>query len=313
MSYCIEYNRQFIKSNEGITPCVLRGDNNVYESSAQNAKRVRSWYCYKGMVGVTEQEMLDDAQPFLNRYNQHWKKNGKYVDDDGLIRWIKIGVKHAAPIEDILALNHMRSVHCSVSVYPRGSYDKSVQLDTRCSSTDEFDIWVRAVKFLQQEALKTGESIYPIVNFYIENLLHPVCCYAEHPQKVIFKHKGSYLCSYDDDGAQFNANVKMALEFSFDDAIKIKNHSRLSWIQKSQLINADIKNYPYNAVIRFCDGVRAGQYLLSRTKRTIRLSPDIKHAKKYKNMETAKRALAQVQPAVKHIGTLEAVEIDNEE
>ena len=63
MSYSLMYNWQFLKSEEGITPVVLMGDNNVTTSTWMGnhwgEKRARSWYCIFGYLGVSEELFMD--------------------------------------------------------------------------------------------------------------------------------------------------------------------------------------------------------------------------------------------------------------
>lgn len=43
MSYSILYDRVFIRSNRGISPCILSGDNNVWEGYIFRMKHVLEW------------------------------------------------------------------------------------------------------------------------------------------------------------------------------------------------------------------------------------------------------------------------------
>lgn len=168
MSYAIEYARQFIRSEEGITPCWLVGDNNVTEGQGRYERRVRSWSCFYNLVGTSEEEMIKRIQPCLGGFQEHWQRNGKWVDDKRLIRWVKSGVRSAASIEDILQRNPgcCGSVRCYVHVWH--GFDHTTMLETCVVTTDGFDAWIHRYRDLK--AILSGEKIdiYPCVDFGTE-------------------------------------------------------------------------------------------------------------------------------------------------
>ena len=63
MSYTILYNTIFLRSGEGITPCVLIGSNNCYDAS--NRRRDRSWSIFLNQPGTTEKTLLTAIEPWL--------------------------------------------------------------------------------------------------------------------------------------------------------------------------------------------------------------------------------------------------------
>ena len=111
MSYEIMYNWQFLRSAEGLTPVVLIGSSNVTEASWSRAnrrteRRARDWFCLFNMLGVTDDEFLAQIKSMTGgEYQEHWKQNGKWVNDATLVRWAQQNVKNAASIEDVLLLN----------------------------------------------------------------------------------------------------------------------------------------------------------------------------------------------------------------
>ena len=66
MSYSIEYNRQFIKTENGYTPCWLVGDNNVTEGFGRNERRVRNWSVFMNLLDVSEDELVEKAKELFN-------------------------------------------------------------------------------------------------------------------------------------------------------------------------------------------------------------------------------------------------------
>ena len=118
MSYSIEYNRQFIKTENGYTPCWLVGDNNVTEGFGRNERRVRNWSVFMNLLDVTEDELVEKAKELFNSYDQHWKRGSTWVSNKGLISWVKSGCKKAATVEDILSVNpYMSRIHCYLVYY----------------------------------------------------------------------------------------------------------------------------------------------------------------------------------------------------
>lgn len=111
MSYEIMYNWQFLRSAEGLTPVVLMGSSNVTEESWSRAnrrteRRARDWFCLFNMLGVTDDEFLAQIKSMTGgEYQEHWKQNGKWVNDATLVRWGQQNVKNAARDEDIILKN----------------------------------------------------------------------------------------------------------------------------------------------------------------------------------------------------------------
>ena len=95
MSYTIEYDKIFLKSGAGYTPLWLAGDSNCYEGSGRNQRRVRDWSVFMSQLGVTEEKLMERIQPLLGGpYQEHWQRRGKWVDDKGLVTWVKNGCKN---------------------------------------------------------------------------------------------------------------------------------------------------------------------------------------------------------------------------
>ena len=95
------YASQFIRTETGITPCILAGSNNVWE--AGNKRRVRNWSCFRNLVDVSAERLMKEAESMIgSEYQEHWKANNKWVDDAGLMRWMKSKIKGAATVEDIM-------------------------------------------------------------------------------------------------------------------------------------------------------------------------------------------------------------------
>lgn len=306
MSYTIEYNKQFIKSEAGITPCWLAGDNNVTQGYGTYERRARDWGCFHNLIGVTEEDILESVQPCLGGYGEHWKKNGKYIDDAGLIRWIKNGVKSAATVEEIICANPISSIKCYLSVWGK-DFEHCNESLSYCKTTEEFDSWIALAKQRTAELKAEEKSAYPVVDFTIENLRHPIT--KELPDRVLFQKGNMYLSEIvDKHSTHWSPNIKDALEFTKDEAQTLINAaSPFEWPRTSTVTNAERKAMPYDAVLRFKSGPYKGQYIQKRTSSKIYMTSNESFAKAYASEFTAEKALRSLQPAVASKGELEIV------
>ena len=86
MSYSICYQRQFIKSGLGITPCFETAESNVWCGAGRYQKRPRSWSIFLNQLAVSEDALMAEAKKYLGS-NEHWRTaSGKWVDDAAFIR-----------------------------------------------------------------------------------------------------------------------------------------------------------------------------------------------------------------------------------
>lgn len=302
MSYTIEYNRIFLKSGEGITPCVLDGSSNCYEPSYNGRmRRDRSWGCFLNMIGVTEEAILKAVQPWLGGYQEHWMKNGKWVDDAGLIRWVRSGVQRAVTLEPLLEANQMAYVCCRVYTWTPETYTKDI-LSVNCRTTAELDAWIRQAKKVIQDRKAAGETAYPVISDLPENLRKPR---VNTPDKAIVKKKGSYLVSHTDQETRWSRNAAEAEAIPWEDAEILLRQNLL--LRKARLVDAARKEAPNNAVIQFKTGYRAGTYIARRSRSRIFTTSDVTSAIHYANEKAATDAMRKLQPAVEKIGELEVV------
>lgn len=309
MSYTIEYDKQFIRSESGFTPCWLAGDNNVWEPTCKGKeRRARSWSVFYNLTGCTEQQILDAVQPSLGGYNQHWQKNGKWVDDKGLIRWIKNGCKNAATIEDILSANRRSAVRCYISAWG-ADYEKNTLLDEWISTTEQLDKWIIAFKKVCEGLRGEGKTCYPVIAFDEEKLVHPRSTAEKRPEKVILRRGAGQAAFYlseieDENRHSWHRDIKNALVMDYEEAEEIKRSSFSSYLRSAIIVNADAKEAPYNAVIQFSDGGRTGSYVVKRTRNRLYTSPFAQEAHRYKDEASAKAALKKLQGPFQHVGNM---------
>lgn len=324
MSYAIEYERQFIRSDKGITPCWLAGDNNVYEPSYRGKaeRRARSWSVFYNLLATTEEAILEAIQPSLGGYGEHWIRGGKWVDDAGLIRWVKSGCKSAATVEEILANNRGCgvSVHCFASVwytdgecYSDGTLKRRNKSDisTYVHTSEEFDAWIETAETLREECKAKGWSFYPIIDFGTEKLVHRVST-PKDDQKVVLRcgsgSRISYLIEVSDSHSTWG-KVQDALVITGTAAAELQRTSPFEWVRKARVVDAKIKECPHNVALQFVDGVRAGKYVSQVSRTNLWMTDHVDSAKRYKDVSAARAALKRIQPRFTKSGTLQVVVI----
>lgn len=303
MSYTIEYEHQFIRSNAGITPCWLAGDNNVTEmTSGGRERRARDWSVFHNLLGVTQEEILKAIEPFLGGYGEHWMRNGKWVDDDALIRWVKSNCKKAMTIEEILKANCLRSITCYLSVWKGNSWEQR-QNSVYVHSDEEFDKWVAEAK----ECIRTkadDERIYPVIDFVREKLMHVTPVLSE---KVVLRYGDTYLSAVFDGQTSWAKDIKKALVFTREECEELRRTHTNGWIRQAKPVNANAQSKPYDAVLRFEDGQCEGRYISRIGRKNIYCTYSIANAHHYPDIATAERTIAHIRPSVKKLGTLRAV------
>lgn len=170
MSYEIVYNRQFLKIDDKIIPLVLHGSNNCYESMWNGRyRRERNWSSIyfnqkNTMISRTEKEIIKYIDSICGgTYQEHFIRNGKWVDDIGLIRFFKNGIKVAKTIEEMQETYFFKSMEGYFSIY--NSTSNIIENKTEISSSDDLR------KFLEiaQQRLDNRadeEDIYVCLRYY---------------------------------------------------------------------------------------------------------------------------------------------------
>lgn len=295
MSYSILYNTIFLRSAEGITPCILSGCNNCYD--AGNRRRDRSWSIFLNRLGTTEEEMLTAIEPWLGGYEEHWMRRNKWVDDAGLIRWVKNNARNAYSLESVLEANHFTSVRCYIDVWGSG-YTHSEEDEAICATTQELDIWIRKARKAIDERKASGRSVYPIISFPCEDMRRPQKETLPNAARVLLMHGSMYLKGYQTGSVTWTRSIKDALELTREEAgIILNTYSTCTGIRQARLVNAVRKTMPYNVVLRIKSGSNSGCYVVRRVRGRIRLTNSIQHAYHYADERTAAAALKKIQPA----------------
>ena len=140
MSYYAEFDRVFIRSVCGYTPLWLLGDSSVTEGRGRSSRMYRRWSVFQSLIGVTEEELLAAVEK-LKGSSEHWKRGGKWVDDEGLVRWVKSGCKHAVVLEDLLKANERSYLPCVLR-----DHNGRTVLSAQVHNTLELEDWIYQAK-----------------------------------------------------------------------------------------------------------------------------------------------------------------------
>ena len=288
MSYSIMYASQFIRTETGITPCILAGSNNVWE--AGNKRRVRNWSCFRNLVDVSAERLMKEAESMIgSEYQEHWKANNKWVDDAGLMRWMKSKIKGAATVEDIMMANpDIRFIHCYASVW--SDLRQEIRIDTYIHNSAEFVEWVASYRKIQKDV---GTGIYAVVDFGTEKIRVPTVL-RSGDEKFLLKRRGLYLIKVEDTGLTFSSDIHSALELSYEQSQAIIKNHRI----KPALVKAENKHLPYNAVIKVTQGTYAGSYIKRVTRKDVRYTYNVNQAKRYPTTSAAEKARKKIEPKV---------------
>lgn len=185
MSYEIEYGRQFIKINfpdldvPWYLPLSLHGSNNTYEVLYNGReKRARNWSAmyFNGQNTVpvgTEQDIMSKIKVVCDgsEYQQHFMRNGKWVDDAALVRYYKNGIKDAKTIEELNELSRYNIVlDAYLSIWENlEGMGNTIELRRTIKNSEEL------IQFLLEAKLRIrnrkNESIYVCVEFQGEKAI----------------------------------------------------------------------------------------------------------------------------------------------
>ena len=289
MSYTIEYARQFIRSEAGITPCWLAGDNNVTEGRGRYERRVRNWSCFNNFIGVTEKEIMNTVQSWLGGYQEHWKRNGKWVDDKGLINWVKSGIRSAATVEDILRRNPecCGSIRCCVHMWQ--GFKHTIEERSYVRTTTEFDDWIQRYRILKAKLEKNQIKVYPHVDFGTEKIRAPLA--ASGSDKFYFQKKWRYLTRLSEYETCWGKDTDSALTFSYDEALDILR-TRSHFVAGASLVKVPKTQSP-KVIIQITQGAGTGNYIYQITPKRL-FTSGMTSAYRYSSPKAAQLALERI-------------------
>lgn len=173
MSYEIVYNRHFLKIDGKIIPLTLHGSNNCYMVAYNGReKRERYWSAlYLGentMIAQTENDIMERINSYCGGdYQEHFKRNGKWIDDKGLINFFKNGIKNAKTIEELKEKYYFSGLCGYFSIWNK--MDCKIENRVNIYSSDELrEYLIKAQKRLENKT--DDEKIYINLEYYGEKL-----------------------------------------------------------------------------------------------------------------------------------------------
>lgn len=286
MSYTIAYGRVFFRSDKGITPCVLLGDNNEWDPVAK--RRPRDWSVLNHFLGEDESAIrswLDKELEGPDRERLYDPKKGAFMHNEGFRRWVENGLKKAVTLEEFCKANSRKAVACSLWRY-RGIHCESSHR-AWCSTSTELDAWI--------------EKVPPLVGDW-----HPVILLPENPRSVAPWPEGKpFLLKAGDvyvqgvrhgtDGlineVSYTRNVMEAKKFVSDDELNGLNRFQ----RTHRKVSAGKQEKPNNVVLRITDGVHAGRYVERRSGRRMRIASDPRYAQRFEDGKTAEKAKKSIE------------------
>lgn len=193
MSHEIIYAREFVKTGDGrIIPLVLSGSNNCWEPTfGKRWRRERHWFPVLIKKGenpaVTSEELLERVKRYIpSTYNQHFVRNGKWVDDAAFIRFFENGIKKAKTLEE-LKDECLSSTSLEGTIYYYDNADNICTLHSaRIADSAELDTFLaEANEYLKSE---TSHQLWIQLGFCSEDVLkrYPRPCKAQEKLKQYY-------------------------------------------------------------------------------------------------------------------------------
>lgn len=164
MSYEIIYKKQFVRLEDKFIPLCLSGSNNCYEvGNRGRERRERDWQpIYLGRnenIALTEDTLMERVRSYCcdGEDAQHFMQNGKWVDDEGLVRFFQNGIRSAKTVEELKEKYTVNALKGYFHVF-HGSSDKVEQYRPICTSEELKQFLADAEERLLKKQEK--ESVY---------------------------------------------------------------------------------------------------------------------------------------------------------
>lgn len=294
MSHEIEYARFCIRTPAGFTPFWLHGSSNCTESlygadGRYHERLERHWSFWCEQVCVSPEELLAYAETFRgSAYGEHWKRGGKWIDDDGVVQWVKSAMKSAVPLEDFLQINHRNSINLLIRYW--NDSDRQKEMYNRWIHTSvEFDEWTREAKKIVAREKEAGRDAFLCISLgNREKILVPPV--RNGPEKVVVKTSGRYVASLCENEYALSENREEAQTFERQEAIELILSHWSEEIRLAKLMDAEKKPVQQQAVIR----VKGAGYFVKTAHSKLFVCHDIKRAKKYPTLAQAEKRCEQL-------------------
>ena len=296
MSYDIIYDRQFIKSPAGITPLVLVGCNNVTERTLQGReRRVRDWSPFFNTPAIAADELIRRTQDCCGgHYQEHFKRGGKWVDDQAFVRFIKYGIQSARTLEEIRTLKPGISLICYLSVWRKTGEDdcSNHELFQTVHTTEALLSWIESARKRIAEK-QENESIYYSMRFPSnEPLKLPPVSHITGP--VAARRGRDYIAAISDHSISTCFDAASALIFeSAEDAwqrIPTSFHGDIRLCRAEGIA----KKREWRHIIQVTSGSHAGSYVDRLTRSRLRMTLAQARARRFSSKCAAQRYIDQM-------------------
>lgn len=286
MSYTIIYDLQFVRTSRGVTPIVLGGPSNVTTGYGKHEHRVRSWDIWSSdMLDVSDKELIGSIERKVEGYAadyQLYKRGGKWITPEKLIKTFRRGCNNAASIEDIHQADSTGFMACSVKHYKDESLSTAVHLAQDVKTTAEFESWIDAARLKFAELKEQGLDPWFSIRFYSGE--KPLRKAAATSGPVIVK-KGTkrYVCKAAESSVSLTANPEQAMVF--ENYAAAKNAIHPMFFQEMRVVSAKVLDNQKKLTVALVS--KDGFYIAGLTARRLRYTRNYGDAKKFTSSESA--------------------------
>ena len=290
MSYEIVYDRRFIRTPLGITPLILAGSSNCYEPMpGGRERRERNWSPLFNLPAASEDELMAMVQGCCGgKYQEHFKRNGKFVDDAGFVNFIRNGINSAVTLEELDRVTHCGSLRCALSIWYRDSYDSNrKELGRSVCTTEELVRWITEAR--QRVANRSErEEIYYSISFSSREPIHfPVRKAIDGP--VIAKRGTSYVSNCWPGRLETSGDISKARVFTdTNEAIDMLSPYFVKGTRFMKAENAKARQ-SWCFCIRVQGGPRDGMFMERLTRSRFHMTYHQNDARRFPDSKTAER------------------------
>ena len=290
MSYEIIYDRRFIHSPLGITPMVLAGSNNCYEPMpGGRERRERNWSPLFNFAAITEEELMKQAEACCGgMFQQHFKWRGKFVDDAGLMAFVRNGIKGALTLEAYQEYANSGALSCALSIWYRdGVGTNRRELSRTVSTSDELTNWINEAR-TRMANRGDNEEIYYDMRFFGKEPLR--LSGRNAISGAVVAVRGKYYVSNCMPG-KLETTLDVTKAMIFSDMAEARLKIDPYFLRNMRFLKADnVKaRISWKYCIQIDGGARGGMYVERLTRSRLHMACHADSAKKFPNRKEAER------------------------
>lgn len=310
MGYTIMDGKQFIKTTRGIIPMALYGSNNCTEFVNGREVRERHWGIYaNGRTEFQPNEYIKWLEGFCGcSHQEHFMKNSKWVDDKGLIRWAKDGIKNAMTIEEILEYNPWQQLHCRIYINYKNRTDPIV-----CKTTQELETWLDSA-YKQIKEIESTSMDEPFIALWFngrEKLNAPIK--GQGPQgKVIAMLRGcGYITYVNSNSYSYSRDISQAQVFeSVEKAQEEFEGLRTHFHTKLRFVDAKRKDICRDfCVMVQTNSCKSGLYLKTRVRGSLKLTTELAATMRFSTEKAAQKYIDGLQKRYQDIADYKVINV----